>query len=200
STQVLHVAKKTRPNGKLAWRFELSPSLAAFIGQSPAGDLTMPAVTDTDEGVVVVTTPANPFVLKGMKPGETRSFSQSVSVNYLDAPTERDYSGSLTGTYTYVRLSLALSTLLVLSYVVIMALYAGAFANTCRDWRSLLHRLHVGRIARPNGPPPARPLSRAVSVGPGRPRHRSTATPPTALSRSARRTAISRPRSVRRGC
>ena len=102
STQVLHVAKKTRPNGKLAWRFELSPSLAAFIGQSPAGDLTMPAVTDTDEGVVVVTTPANPFVLKGMKPGETRSFSQAVSVNYLDAPTERDYSGSLTGTYTYV--------------------------------------------------------------------------------------------------
>ena len=34
----------------------------------------VPAVTDTGEGVVVITTPANPFVLKGMKPGETRSY------------------------------------------------------------------------------------------------------------------------------
>ncbi len=62
----------------------------------------MPAVSDSGEGVVVVTTPANPFVLKGMKPGETRSFSQTVAVNSLDEPTKKDYSGSLDGTYTYV--------------------------------------------------------------------------------------------------
>ena len=36
STQVLHVAKKTRPNGRLAWRFELSPSLAADGGPGVA--------------------------------------------------------------------------------------------------------------------------------------------------------------------
>jgi hypothetical protein len=37
-----------------------------------------------------------------MKPGETQSFSQKVSVNYLDDPTDQRYSGTLSGTYTYV--------------------------------------------------------------------------------------------------
>ncbi len=91
-------ARTARP----AWRFQLSPTLAAFIRQTPNGDLTIPAVTDSDRGVVVVTTPPNPFVLKSMKPGDVRSFSQKVSVNYLDDPTSQDYAGSLDGTYTYV--------------------------------------------------------------------------------------------------
>jgi len=36
-----------------------------------------------------------------MQPGETRSYSQQVSVNYLDA-SDQKYSGSLNGAYTYV--------------------------------------------------------------------------------------------------
>jgi len=100
--QRLGLGKVKRSNGKLAWRFQLSPSLAGFIHQTPGGDLMMPAVTDTGEGVVVTTTPANPFVLKGMKPGETRSYSQQVSVIELDDPADQEYSGSLSGTYTYV--------------------------------------------------------------------------------------------------
>jgi hypothetical protein len=102
SNQTLRVVKGKRPIGTPAWRFELAPSLAAFISQTPSGDLIMPAVADSSEGVVVVTTPANPFLLKGMQPGETRSFTQSVAVNYLDEPTKQDYSGTLNGTYTYV--------------------------------------------------------------------------------------------------
>jgi hypothetical protein len=100
-TQRLHTAKGRRPGGNDAWRFELSASQAAFINPV-GGNLMMPAVTDSGEGVVVVTTPANPFVLTGMKPGESRSFSQQVSVNYLDDPTDQRYSGQLDGTYTYV--------------------------------------------------------------------------------------------------
>jgi hypothetical protein len=102
NTQVLGLAKVKRSSGKRAWRFQFSPSLAGFIHQTPEGDLIMPAVTDTSEGVVVVTTPANPFVLKGMKPGETRSYSQQVAVIALDDPADQEYSGSLNGTYTYV--------------------------------------------------------------------------------------------------
>ncbi|HEY8154924.1 MAG TPA: hypothetical protein VII72_12420 [Myxococcota bacterium] len=100
--QTLHVKKGKNPAGSAAWRFELSPTLASFISQGPEGDLVMPAVTDSDEGVIVVTTPANPFVLEGMTPGESRPLSQKVSVNYLDDPTDQRYAGSLTGTYTYV--------------------------------------------------------------------------------------------------
>ena len=90
------------PGRKSGWRFQLSPSMAGFIHQTPERDLVMPAVTDTSEGVVVVATPANPFVLKGMKPGDTRSYSQQVSVIELDDPADQEYSGSLNGTYAYV--------------------------------------------------------------------------------------------------
>jgi hypothetical protein len=102
NTQTLGLVKTHRPSGRMAWRFQMSPSLAGFIRQTPEGDLVMPSVSDAGEGVVVITTPANPFVPKGMQPGETRSYSQQVSVNYLDDPTDQKYSGSLNGTYTYV--------------------------------------------------------------------------------------------------
>lgn len=99
--QTLRVLKGQRPGGNPAWRFELSPTLAGFLNESENG-LLMPAVSDTGEGVVVVTTPPNPFVLEGLKPGESRSFTQKVSVNYLDDPSDQRYSGSLNGTYTYL--------------------------------------------------------------------------------------------------
>jgi hypothetical protein len=102
NTQTLGLAKARRPGGNSAWRFQFSPSLAGFIHQTPQGDLMVPAVTDTSEGVVVITTPANPFMLKGMKPGETRSYSQQVTVTELDDPADQEYSGSLHGTYTYL--------------------------------------------------------------------------------------------------
>jgi hypothetical protein len=102
NTQSLGLAKTRRPSGKSAWRFQLSPSLAGFLRQTAEGDIIMPAVADSGEGVVVVSTPANPFVPKGMQPGETRTYSQQVSVNYLDDPTDQRYSGSVNGSYTYV--------------------------------------------------------------------------------------------------
>jgi len=101
-TQTLGLKKVDRPNGQSAWRFQFTPSLAGFLRQTSTGDLIMPAVADAGEGVVVVSTPANPFIANGMQPGETRSYSQQVSVNYLDDPTDQRYSGSLNGTYTYV--------------------------------------------------------------------------------------------------
>lgn len=100
--QNLNLKQAHRPIGAAAWRFQLTPTLAAFINSTPGGDLIMPAVSDTDKGVVVVTTPANPFVLAGMQPGESRSFNQTVAVNYLDDPTKKDWGGSLSATYTYV--------------------------------------------------------------------------------------------------
>ena len=101
TVQTLPVAKGKRPGGTPAWRFALSPSMAGFIRQTEGG-LLMPAISDSGEGVVVITTPANPFLLNGMQAGETRTLSQTVSVNYLDDPTKQDYSGTLTAAYTYV--------------------------------------------------------------------------------------------------
>lgn len=102
AVQNLGLKQSQRPTGTPAWRYQLTPTLAAFINSSTGGDLLMPAVSDSDKGVVVVTTPANPFLLNGMKPGESRTFSQTVAVNYLDDPTKKDWGGSLNATYTYV--------------------------------------------------------------------------------------------------
>ena len=100
--QTLGIAQVKRPSGQPAWRFQLSPTLAGFLHQTPAGDLMMPAVSDTGEGVMIITNPANPFVLKGMQPGETRSYSQQVAVVTMDNPADQEYSGTLNGTYTYL--------------------------------------------------------------------------------------------------
>jgi hypothetical protein len=102
SVQTLPVAKGKRPAGNAAWRLALSPSQAGFLRQTEQGDLVMPAVSDAGEGVIIVTTPPNPFLLLGMKPGETRTLSQTVSVNYLDDPSKQDYSGTLSASYTYL--------------------------------------------------------------------------------------------------
>ena len=101
-TQTLGLTKVRRSKGESAWRFQFSPSLAGFLRQTPEDDLIMPAVGDTGDGVVVVTTPANPFMLKGMKPDETRYLMQQVVVYALDDPADQEYSGSLNGSYTYL--------------------------------------------------------------------------------------------------
>jgi len=102
TTQTLGLWKARRPGGKKAWRFQLSRNLAGFMRETPEGDITMAALTDAGEGVVVVTKPANPFVPKGMQPGETRTYTQQVVVNYLDDPTDQRFSGSINGAYTYI--------------------------------------------------------------------------------------------------
>src|SRR4029453_14653424 len=101
TSQNLGLKQSHRPTGAPAWRFQLTPTLFAFIN-STGGDLIMPAVSDTDKGAVVVRTPANPFGGKGMPAGGSSSFNQTVVVNYLDDPTKKDWGGSLNATYTYV--------------------------------------------------------------------------------------------------
>lgn len=101
-TQTLQVTHRKRPGGQLSWRAALSPSQDGYIRQTGDGHLMMPAVSDSDHDVLVISDPANPFLLKGMKPGETRTYKQTVSVNYLDDPSRVDYSGKMDGSYTYV--------------------------------------------------------------------------------------------------
>ena len=96
-SQTLRLAKVRRPSGTSAWRFEFSPTLAGYIHETAQGDLLLPAVGDIAEGVVVITTPANPFMMRGMKPGESRSYTQQVRVKALDDPADQKYSGVLSG-------------------------------------------------------------------------------------------------------
>jgi hypothetical protein len=100
--QTEELSKIPRPGGKFVWRLQLAPSLVAFLRQMPDGDVVMPAVADTSQDALVVTTPPNPFLCKGMKLGETRSYSQQVSVRFFDDLSDERYSGTLKTDYTYI--------------------------------------------------------------------------------------------------
>ena len=100
--QRLHVARVQRSNGKAGWKFEFSPRLTGYIQQTPDGDIIMPTIGDAREGIVIITTPASPFLIKGMNPGESRSYIQHVQVAALEDPADSEYSGSLYGQYTYL--------------------------------------------------------------------------------------------------
>jgi hypothetical protein len=101
-SQTAGLTKVERPGGKFVWRLQLAPSLVGFLRQAPDGDIDMPAVEDTGEGALVLSTPGNPFLPKGMKAGETRSYSQTVSVRYVDDISDERYSGTLKSDYTYI--------------------------------------------------------------------------------------------------
>ena len=101
-SQTLIPTKVERPGGKFVWRVQLAPSLIGFLRQMPNGDIVMPAVEDTGAEALVVSTPANLFISKGMKPGETRRFVQEVSVRYLDDIDDEQWSGKLQTDFTYM--------------------------------------------------------------------------------------------------
>ena len=62
----------------------------------------MPAVTDTAEGFLILTTPPSQFLPRLLSPGQSKAFTHKIAANYLDNPTDTDHSGSLTGQLTYV--------------------------------------------------------------------------------------------------
>lgn len=101
-TEVLTLAQTKRPIGTQAWRLGLSPALAGFIVRDTHGGLVMPAVIDTAEGLVVVANPANPFLPANLQPGETRRVDNRIAANYLDDPFDTEYSGRMSGEFTYV--------------------------------------------------------------------------------------------------
>jgi len=100
-TQSLSVKKGQRPNGNPAWRFEMAPSLFAFIN-ADGGNLRLVSLSDTSEGLLIITMPSDPFLVQGMQPGETRRVAQNVSVRYLDDPSDQRYAGTVNGELTYV--------------------------------------------------------------------------------------------------
>jgi hypothetical protein len=79
----------------------MAPSLFAFVN-TDGGNLTLVSLSDTSEGLLIVTTPSDPFLVQGMQPGETRRIQQNVSVRYLDDPSDQRYSGTVNGELTYV--------------------------------------------------------------------------------------------------
>jgi hypothetical protein len=101
-TQTAKLIRVQRPGGKFVWRLQLAPSLVGYLRQAPGGEIDMPSVEDLNEGAMVLSTPGNPFLPKNMRPGQTISYAQKVSVRYLDDLSDEKYTGTLKSDYTYV--------------------------------------------------------------------------------------------------
>ena len=101
-TETERLIKVDRPGGKFVWRLQLSPSLVGYLRQAPDGEIDMPSVEDLSEGAMVMSMPGNPFLPKDMRPGQTISYEQKVSVRYVDDLSDEKYTGTLKSDYTYV--------------------------------------------------------------------------------------------------
>jgi len=102
NTEVLTLSRARRPSGLPAWRLGLSPVLAGFLNNDPQRGLVMPALTDTAEGFLILSTPPNVFLPRNLSPGQSTPFTHKIAANYLDNPTDTDHSGTLSGQLTYV--------------------------------------------------------------------------------------------------
>jgi hypothetical protein len=101
-TQTEALTKVERPGGKFVWRLQLAPTLVGYLRHAPEGEIDMPAVEDTSEGALVISTPGNPFLPNDMRPGQTRSYVQKISVRYMDDLSNEQYTGQLKSDYTYL--------------------------------------------------------------------------------------------------
>jgi hypothetical protein len=88
--------------GKAIWRYDMGERFIHFVTAQPDGDYVLTAVTDTEEGVINQYSPAEPFMLQGISPGEEHSMTLNVKVFDLNNPGKQMYTGSMDINYHYI--------------------------------------------------------------------------------------------------
>lgn len=83
------------------WTFKVGDDVN-YLRQTKAGELEAPAVIDLDQGVVSRFSPAEPRMIRGMKPGASKVFKTDVKVYDLRHPSKLEHTGSLEITFAYV--------------------------------------------------------------------------------------------------
>jgi hypothetical protein len=98
SERILH-----RPGDETRIRIDTGDGRNVLFGQvDPNGSLICYASQDNQEGVISRFTPAQPILLAGMAPGETRKFASDVSVSDLSSSDVETHHGRLNIEFTYM--------------------------------------------------------------------------------------------------
>jgi hypothetical protein len=84
------------------WRYAVGTTGVVLIEQAADGSLTFVSTEDTAQAVVTRYDPAEPGVLVGLVPGDSRSMSVAVAVAKLSNPGVVSYKGTLDVTYSYL--------------------------------------------------------------------------------------------------
>ena len=98
-----HVVKplENAPSGA-DWRYAIEDVGAVSIDQAEDATLTFVSQEDLAQSVITRYQPAEPGLLVGLAPGESRTSSIAVEVADISSPDEVSHTGKLDVTYTYL--------------------------------------------------------------------------------------------------
>lgn len=85
-----------------SWKIASGAKDQAFIQRSDDHDTAILSEQDTDQGVITRFSPAEPILINGMQPGDTKTFKIGVKVYDLSSPKEVSHTGSLDLSYSYI--------------------------------------------------------------------------------------------------
>jgi len=102
TTETHKVEDTTDPAYSPGWRYSIGGVGVDFFMKGPDGSIITVAEQDLDHKVLSQFTPGEPRIISGLKPGESKTFTLSVSVYDLSDLKKVMHSGSLDVTYTYV--------------------------------------------------------------------------------------------------
>ncbi|SDW46316.1 hypothetical protein [Nitrosomonas communis] len=88
--------------GETIWRYDTGARFIFHILGKADGDYVVTGVTDNEEGVFTQYSPAEPFILQGLAPGEERNMQAGMKVFKLSNPDKQIHTGTLNIGYHYV--------------------------------------------------------------------------------------------------
>jgi hypothetical protein len=91
-----------RDQSGASWKVQTGDKDLAFIQLGSDQNIMVLSEQDSDQGVITRFTPAEPILIIGMQPGDTKSVTIGVKVYDLSSPDEVSHSGSLQLTYSYL--------------------------------------------------------------------------------------------------
>ncbi len=89
-------------HGNSTWRYQEGDVENGYIEQQPDGSFVLTGVEDVATGAVTRYEPAEPFLLKGMRPGEVRRLRMAVRVYDRSDPSVIAHEGALQVVYRYL--------------------------------------------------------------------------------------------------
>ena len=98
-----HIVKRLKDDPSGAdWRYAVADTGVVLIDQLDDGGLTFLSERDDAQKVITRYDPAEPGLITGLKPGESRSSTIAVKVADLSSPDVVSHSGKLDVTYSYL--------------------------------------------------------------------------------------------------
>ncbi len=96
------VSQLKRDQSGSSWKVQTGAKDLDFLQRGDDQSIAVLSEQDTDQGVISRFSPAEPILVVGMKPGDSKKVTIGVKVYDLSSPKEVSHSGSLDLEYSYI--------------------------------------------------------------------------------------------------